>query len=49
MILPSGALGSPELQALINALNAKVAALDAYIRGLDEAIEIQGIVYAPPN
>lgn len=47
--LPAAAVGDANLTALINALNAKVAALDAYIRGLDQAIEISGIVYNPPN
>lgn len=49
VLLPAGAVGNSDLQALIDALNVKVAALDAYIRGLDEAIEISGIVYTPPN
>jgi len=37
-----------ESQLLIDALNAKVAAMDAYIRAIDSAIEIVGITYNPP-
>lgn len=44
-----GSSDSAALQALIDQLNARVAALDAYIRGLDSAIEIVGVAYTPPN